>query len=201
MPEGIRIDGFRDPSLAGPLSISLDGKELLVLAGPAGTWMSRLASSLAGMGSGRHARMPSGRTHSERGLVLLRPPFFDPGRDILQQLENRLTACGVKQSGSREQATAWCETEGLSRESRKKAGSLPEGLLCYFALALPCIARPAALVLEDPLPGMPADLAARTVRILCELAKYVPVLVLCADPIRFEGSARVETVPGVEGAI
>jgi ABC-type taurine transport system ATPase subunit len=196
MAGAITIKGFRDPSLGRDLSLSVAGTELAVLAGPPGAWMHRLASRLAGLGSGDGISMPSGEAQAVGGLVLLRPPFFDPSRDVVHQIENRLVAFGMRRSEARDASSGWCKSEGLSRASRKKAGALSEGELAFFSLAVACIVRPQALVLEDPLSGMSGELADKAARILQELSRSSAVLVLASDPLRLCGIARIDTVQG-----
>jgi len=196
MAGAITIRGFRDPSLGGDVSISIAGNELAILAGPPGAWMHRLASRLAGLGSGDGISMSSGEAQAVGRMVLLRPPFFDPSREVGHQIENRLVAFGTRRSAARDASSGWCKSEGLSRASRKKAGGLSEGELAYFSLAVACVMRPRALVLEDPLSGMPGELADKAARILLELSRSSAVLVITSDPLRFSGIARIETVQG-----
>jgi len=187
MAEGLRFQGFSDPSIEGAVSLSLAPNELVVLTGPSGSWMSRLAWDLAGLGRSRIVSGPG-------PMVLTRPPFLDPSRSALRQIENRLMASGLSRRRAASEAVRWCGEEGLSGLSHRSVGSLPEGLPAFITLALPALMAPAAIVVEDPLPGMSAGLAERAVEILIGLTGTSSVLILASDPVRFEGRARIEAV-------
>jgi ABC-type branched-subunit amino acid transport system ATPase component len=96
-------------------------------------------------------------------------------------------------------AVRWCEAEGLLDAARKTAGSHTEGLLSFFSLGIAAIVRPPSLVVEDPLPGLSAELADRSVGILEAISAGSRVLVLASDPLRFAGRSRIEAVRGSGG--
>ena len=208
MPGSIVLEGYTDGSRAEHLDLSVASGEMAVVCAGPGGGKTNLALALAGL-SGRSrgtARISGGEPGSSEarasGLVLMDPPSFDPSREVLHQLSLRVWArggCSLNQAFSR--TAGWCTDSGLHGASRRRAGTLPPGILKALHVGLMDLTSFDALVLDDPLTSLSDTMIPPVLDSIRGARRHAAVLVLCSDPLRFlEEATRVVRFPGTVAA-
>jgi ABC-type multidrug transport system ATPase subunit len=207
LPGSIVLDCYSDKPRVDRLCLSIaSGDLVLVCAGPGGG-KTRLALALAGL-SGRSrgtvrisGAVPGSAEARASGMVLMDPPSFDPCREVLHQLSLRVWARG---GGSLNQAfsgaSAWCSESGLFEASRRRAGTLPPGILKALHLALLDLTDFDALVLDDPLASLSDTMIPHVLDSIRRARRHAAVLVMCSDPLRLlEEATEVVRFPCAGG--
>jgi ABC-type multidrug transport system ATPase subunit len=208
LPGSIVLEGYTDGPRAEHLDLSVASGEMAVVCAGPGGGKTNLAIALAGL-SGRSrgtvrisGAVPGSPDARASGLVLLDPPSFDPSREVLHQLSLRLWArggCSLNKAFAR--AAGWCSDSGLSEASRRRAGTLPPGILKALNVGLVDLSSFDALVLDDPLTSLSDTMIPPVLDSIRRARQHAAVLVLCSDPVRFlEEATRVIRLPRTEAA-
>lgn len=180
------------------VDLSVTDGETLAVVGPNGAGKSTLLRILAGLLplDGGSIQL-DGRVLDEPGTSTWVPPeqrsiglvFQDlllfPHLSVLDNVAFGLTVTGAARADARRQATAWLERLGLDRLGASTPGRLSGGEAQRVALARALVVGPRALLLDEPLSALDADVRATVRRELrAHLAEHRgPRVLVTHDPL------------------
>ncbi|MFZ6002442.1 MAG: ABC transporter ATP-binding protein [Actinomycetota bacterium] len=187
---------------AGALSISLDLQvapgETVCLLGPNGAGKTTVIRALSGL-----ARLASGSLHLDGRLlddpssgtfvppedrsigVVFQELLLFPDLDVRDNVAFGLRAAGASRTKARETAMSWLERLGLGGLAGARVGDLSGGEAQRVALARALVAEPRALLLDEPLSALDADVRAAVRRELrAHLSDHSgPTVLVTHDPL------------------
>jgi ABC-type Fe3+/spermidine/putrescine transport system ATPase subunit len=178
-----------EPTLRG-LSLEVAGGTSAFLLGPSGSGKSTLLRCIAGLEQGYIGQivldgapldgLPPHRRHV--GLMAQEPALF-PHLDVLHNVAFGLRYQGVPRRGQRDEAMRWLALVGLDARADAAVDELSGGQRSRVALARTLAARPKAVLLDEPLASLDAELRADLGRRVKDLlaAQGIPALWVTHD--------------------
>lgn len=166
--------------------------ELLVVTGFSGGEGEELLQILSGLGRYRAGSVeiagnaPSASMSHEGALFLSAVSSIDPSRSVFRQLVARHAASSGGSTVDKARLDGWISAQGLLKESRTRAGSLPIWISRFLELSLPALLEPSVLVISEPVTGMPARWSGIASGILARAREHGAVLAVSSNPAGLE---------------
>ncbi len=190
--EGVRIS-LKERPLIGPLDLAVAEGEAMTVMGPSGSGKSSLLAFLAGalppalQGSGRvvlDGRDLAGvPTHRRRLGLLFQDPLLFPHLSVAENLLFALPR-EVRGAARAQAVSAALERIELAGFERRDPASLSGGQQARVALMRTLLARPRALLLDEPFSRLDLALRERIREMTFALAQAerLPILLVTHDP-------------------
>ncbi|MFA5943384.1 MAG: ABC transporter ATP-binding protein [Candidatus Thermoplasmatota archaeon] len=166
----LRIEGLSftypgwPPTLSG-LSLEVPAGKSGFLLGPSGSGKSTLLRCIAGLERGYAGRvlldgqpLENLAPHQRAVGFMFQEPALFPHLTVGQNVAFGLPHQGVPRSQRRDQALHWLRLVGLSDRADAAVDELSGGQRSRVALARTLAARPKAVLLDEPLSGLDAEL-------------------------------------------
>lgn len=192
---GLRVEGLSytypgwPPTLRG-LALEVPAGASGFLLGPSGSGKSTLLRCIAGLeplGDGRvllgGQRIDTLPAHRRGVGLMFQEPALFPHLDAVGNVAFGLRYAGVAPAARRAEALRWLEVVGLSDRAEAGVDELSGGQRSRVALARTLAARPRAVLLDEPLADLDAELRTDLGRRIKDLlaAQGVPALWVTHD--------------------
>ncbi len=162
----------------GPLSLSLDGGEMIGVVGPSGSGKSLLLATLAGLAPRALLR---GRARVQRPIAMaFAHDALDDGDSAVDNVASAAAAAGI--DAPRAAAVAMLERLALPADAiARRPRSLSGGQRKRVGLARALVVRPRVLLLDDPTAGLDPETARDVLDALADVAGDAAVLLATQD--------------------
>lgn len=167
---GLRVEGLSytypgwPPTLDG-LSLEVPGGTSAFLLGPSGSGKSTLLRCIAGLEQGYTGRvlldgapLDGLPPHQRRVGLMAQEPALFPHLDVLRNVAFGLRYRGVPRREQAAEATRWLALVGLDARADAAVDELSGGQRSRVALARTLAAKPRAVLLDEPLASLDAEL-------------------------------------------
>lgn len=168
----LATDGFR----AGPINLTVERGQRVLVTGRSGCGKSLLIQTLAGV---RPCAVVAGQARVERpcGVVFARDGLeFD--RNVI---DNVIFDDGSGHDDARPQALAVLARLGLDGLASRLPSTLSGGQRRRVAIARALLRAPATLLLDDPTAGLDPETAGEVLQLIVDLAPEAAVLIASPD--------------------
>lgn len=162
-----------------PLTVP-DGETLAIL-GPNGAGKSTVLAALAGLLPGTRLTDPSAR-RPRMALVTQGEDLF-PAMSVLDNVAFAARASGSTRADARVEARQWLDRVGLGDMACKRPTHLSAGQSRRIAIVRALAARPAVLLLDEPLAGIDIEAAQQVRDLLSNVAGNVTTVVSTHDAL------------------
>lgn len=184
-----------------PTDLTIDAGEFLTLLGPSGcgkTTMLRLIAGLEGASAGSITIGETAATNtppSQRDVAIMFQDYaLFPHMSVLDNIAYGLKMQGIGRPERRARAAEWLQRIGLPDVATRRPQALSGGQRQRVALARALITNPGALLLDEPLSALDANLRAQLRDELRRVHREVGVTFLCVTHDQQEAMALSDRI-------
>ncbi len=191
---------YDDAPLVTDLSLTVEAGQSAFLLGPSGVGKSSILRAIAGLLDPQAGRividgddLTGTPPHRRRIGMLFQEPALFPHLDALGNVAFGLPYRGLPRSRRHREALHWLDLVGLADRATQSVATMSGGQRQRVALARTLAAKPRAVLLDEPLSALDADLRIRLGRrVKALLAEQgVPALWVSHDEVEAKRLADV----------